>query len=163
MDAFCELYANKPIERISVQEVANLAGYNRSSFYLHFCDIYELLDYVESSMLQTMIQKLDDREGGVQGILSLPTEKSLYLKALFGDYGSNHFLERLKVNIPAESHGLGIPEDDPLAPYLMEFHLSTVLSLLRLWYQRDSDLPMEELFNLMLCLYTNGINGLSAL
>jgi len=32
MDALCELYAHKPIERISVQEIANRAWYNRSSF-----------------------------------------------------------------------------------------------------------------------------------
>lgn len=160
MDAFCEMYTQKPIERISVQEITNKAGYNRSSFYQHFCDIYDLLDYLESSILSSLNQKLHGGDEGIHEILSLSDEKSLYLNALFGNFGSNHFLERLKASIPFESHGLNISKDDPLTPYLMEFHLSTVLSLFRLWYQREKDLPQEELFKLMQRLYTNGVSAI---
>ena len=160
MDAFCELYIQKPIEKISVQEIANRAGYNRSSFYLHFCDIYELLDYLESYVLVSMLQKLNKDNAGIQDILLSNGEINFYLRALFGEFGSNHFLERLKKSIPFESHKLSIAEDNPLAPYLMEFHLSTVLSLFRLWYRRNKDLPQEELFRLMLLLYTGGTSAI---
>ena len=154
MNAFCELYCQKPIEKISVQEIANKAGYNRSSFYQHFCDIYELLDYLESDVMDFFLQKGME---SVQEITSLHEEKGFYLSALFGDYGSNHFLERLKSNIPFEAHKLGVPKDNPIAPYLMEFHLSTVLSMLRLWYRRQRDITPEEFLDLTLRLYTGGI------
>ncbi|WP_339255351.1 TetR/AcrR family transcriptional regulator [Paenibacillus sp. FSL R5-0713] len=48
---FCELYSQKPIEKISVQEIANNSGYNRSTFYQYFTDIYALLDAVENDLL----------------------------------------------------------------------------------------------------------------
>jgi AcrR family transcriptional regulator len=51
INVFCELYSQKPIEKISVQEITNKAGYNRSTFYQYFTDIYELLDFVENDLL----------------------------------------------------------------------------------------------------------------
>ena len=160
MDALCELYVHKPIEKISIQEIANRAGYNRSSFYQHFSDIYELLDYLESYVLSSMLQKLHGENSGVKGFLFASSEMSFYLKTLFGEFGSSHFIERLKANIPFESHKLPIPYDDPLTPYLREFHLSTVLSLLRLWYQREQDLSQHALLDLINRLYTNGISSI---
>jgi len=162
MDALCELYIQKPIERISVQEIANRAGYNRSSFYQHFCDIYELLDYLESFVLDSMLEKLPVDNAGLQGLLTPDNEMDFYLKTLFGEFGSSHFIERLKASIPFDSHKKSISGDDSLAPYIMEFHLSTVLSLMRLWYQRGQDLSQAELLELTHRLYMGGTSALAA-
>ena len=158
VDAFCELYIQKPIEKISVQEIANKAGYNRSSFYQHFCDIYELLDCLENDVLNSMGNKFAE-SGGIHEALSVTGDKALYLNALFGDYGSSHFMQRLKSSVPFEAHRLDISKDDPIAPYLMEFHLSTVLSMYRLWYSRGKDISPDEVANLALNLYMGGISS----
>jgi len=160
MDAFSELYSLKPIEKISVQEITNMAGYNRSSFYQHFRDVYDLLDYLEKDVLDSMRQRQMDK-GSIQKMLSAFDEKGFYLNALFGDYGGNRFLEKLKDNIPFESHQLNISKENPLSPYLMEYHLSTVLSLLRLWHRRQRDISPEEILNLIFRLYTGGISAMS--
>ena len=160
MDAFCEFYAQKPLERISVQEIANKAGYNRSSFYQHFCDIYELLDYLENYVLTSMLSKQVNEKASIQEFLLPGKEMNFYLNTLFGEYGSNHFIEHLKTVIPYESHKLSLPKDNPLSFYLLEFHLSTVLSLLRLWYQRGQDISEEELFDLIHRLYTKGVSAI---
>ena len=34
-EAFWNLYAERPIERISVREITDRAGYNRATFYLY--------------------------------------------------------------------------------------------------------------------------------
>ncbi|MDR0489327.1 MAG: TetR/AcrR family transcriptional regulator [Propionibacteriaceae bacterium] len=162
MDAFCELYVQKPIERISIQEITNRAGYNRSSFYQHFCDIYELLDYLENYVLDSMLEKLPADNAWLQGLLTPDNETNFYLKTLFGEFGSSHFIERLKASVPLDSHKTSISSDDPLAPYIMEFHLSTVLSLMRLWYQRDQDLSQAELSELTYRLYMGGTSALAA-
>ena len=49
--AFWELYARKPLERISVREITDRAGYNRATFYLHYHDVYELLNEIEDTVL----------------------------------------------------------------------------------------------------------------
>jgi len=160
MDAFSELYCQKPIEKITVQEITNKAGYNRSSFYQHFRDVYDLLDCLEKDVLDFMHQRLYMGKGNIQELISVFDEKGFYLNALFGDYGGNRFLDKLKANVPFESHKLSVSKDEPISPYLMEFHLSTILSLLRLWHRRERDISPEEILDIIFRLYTGGISAI---
>lgn len=50
--AFWILYTAKKIEKISIRELCELAGYNRTTFYAHFKDIYDLLDKAVNRMLE---------------------------------------------------------------------------------------------------------------
>lgn len=56
------MYSQKPIEKISIQEISNKSGYNRSTFYQYFTDIYELLDSVENDLLNDMKKELANKE-----------------------------------------------------------------------------------------------------
>ena len=163
IDVFCELYSKKPIEKISVQEIANNSGYNRSTFYQYFSDIYELLDFVETDLLDYIkdeLTKEDESENAVQDFLHCFEKESHMsaLSALLGDYGSFRFLERLKREIPVDRWALNLPEGSAATPYLIEFYISTALSLLKLWFHRQKDLPPGELFELVHNLYTAGIS-----
>ena len=160
VDIFCELYRLKPIEKISVQEIANKSGYNRSTFYQYFADLYELLEYVENDLLTYIkrVKKHSTKDSIPQDITNLFSEKGMYLNALLGDYGNIRFLERLKKEIPLNERDLNIPDNTPITPYLVEFHISTSFSLFRLWQRRQDDLSPEELFDLINRLYTSGIS-----
>ena len=50
--AFERIFPEKPIEKISIKEITDAAGYNRSTFYLYFKDIYELADAFEDAVLE---------------------------------------------------------------------------------------------------------------
>ena len=39
--AFWELFLEKPVEKITVREIAERAGYNRATFYLYYRDVYD--------------------------------------------------------------------------------------------------------------------------
>ena len=56
--SFESLLAEKGFETISVQDVTDKAEINRATFYAHFHDKYELLDYSISQMFK---QELDKR------------------------------------------------------------------------------------------------------
>lgn len=164
INAFCELYSQKPIEKISIQELASKTGYNRSTFYQYFTDIYDLLEVVENRILDEVRSGLSNQPDPVDGIQEAlhcleSEEHFLVLQALLGNYGTSHFLERLKKEIPFEKLNLGFEENDPLTPYYIEFYISTSLSLFRLWLQRSKDMSSEDLFNLMSKLYSDGINA----
>lgn len=166
IDVFCELYSQKPIEKISIQEIANKAGYNRSTFYQYFTDIYELLDFVENDLLSYIKEELANNElstYNVQNALHCLEDREhlSVLKALLGDYGSLRFLERLKREMTLDRLDLSLPSNHSITPYLIEFHISTSLSLFRLWLQREKDLSPEEFFGLMDNLYTKGITPYS--
>jgi AcrR family transcriptional regulator len=156
VDAFCELYSHKAIEKISVQEISNKSGYNRSTFYQYFCDIYELLAYVENDVLDYIQQRLNEGRQTVQDVIALYEEKGTYLNALLGSYGSNRFAERLKASFPLNLRQLDLHENDLIAPYLVEFHLSTTFSIFSLWQRRGKDLAPKELLDLILRLHKNG-------
>ena len=57
--AFWKLYAQKSVESISIRELTETAGYNRGTFYLHYQDIYALLESVESELLDHMHRCID--------------------------------------------------------------------------------------------------------
>ena len=59
--AFERIFPEKPIEKISIKEITDAAGYNRSTFYLYFTDIYELADAFEA----TVLEEVADVVGGV--------------------------------------------------------------------------------------------------
>ena len=59
--AFWELYAEKPVEKISVREITDRAGYNRATFYLYYHDVYELLDEIESMVLGNIERLVNER------------------------------------------------------------------------------------------------------
>jgi AcrR family transcriptional regulator len=93
INVFCDLYSQKPIEKISIQEIANQSGYNRSTFYQYFTDIYELLDYVEERVMKSINEEMASREFSThtfQDALQCleNAEEISVLKALLGDYGS---------------------------------------------------------------------------
>ena len=59
-DRFCELYAEKPIDKITVRELAESLGYNRSTFYEYFTDIYALRDQLEDELTDYLLSVIVD-------------------------------------------------------------------------------------------------------
>lgn len=49
-DAFLELRARKPIEKITVKELCEKAQINKSTFYTHYRDIYDLSETLEAQL-----------------------------------------------------------------------------------------------------------------
>ena len=63
VDAFISISESRPIEKITIQEIADKAGYNRTTFYQYFEDTFHLLSYMEDyiisplSVWQTLVMK----------------------------------------------------------------------------------------------------------
>ena len=57
LQSFGELLHEKTFDHISVQDVTNKAQINRATFYAHFQDKYELLDYSINHMFRQEIEK----------------------------------------------------------------------------------------------------------
>ena len=59
-DAFLALLKDKPIKDISVKELCASADINRSTFYFHYLDVYDLLEKVEQEMLDDLNRLLNN-------------------------------------------------------------------------------------------------------
>ncbi|MBM6672225.1 TetR/AcrR family transcriptional regulator, partial [Phocaeicola coprophilus] len=54
IEAFWKIYAHKPLEKITIQELMDKAGYHRSVFYVYFKDIYDLLEQEENDIIDKL-------------------------------------------------------------------------------------------------------------
>jgi AcrR family transcriptional regulator len=55
--AFIEALAEKGFQAVSVQDITERAGVNRTTFYLHFPDKYAMVDFITSQSFRQEIEK----------------------------------------------------------------------------------------------------------
>ena len=67
---FTELLAAKPIQSITVRELCERTGINRSTFYNHYRDVYDLLEKIEEEMLAELAEQLK-KIAGESGLMSV--------------------------------------------------------------------------------------------
>ena len=70
-NAFIELRSRKPLEKITVKELCESARINKSTFYAHYKDIYDLSDAMEEEVVQSIansIQHPEYRKGTSDGL-----------------------------------------------------------------------------------------------
>ena len=58
INAFIELRAKKPLERISIKELSELAFINKATFYAHYKDIYDLAEQLENEAIVSVIRSI---------------------------------------------------------------------------------------------------------
>ncbi len=80
-DAFIRLLQQKSFERITIQNILDEALINRSTFYKHYQDKYELADTMIEELLNSFINALEDRFTGDIG--SLPVLLKRFYDILF--------------------------------------------------------------------------------
>lgn len=60
VNAFIELRTKKPIEKITIKELAELACINKATFYSHFRDIYDLTENLEDEIINSIVEGIQD-------------------------------------------------------------------------------------------------------
>lgn len=155
--AFCRLYENKPIQQIYVKDIISLAGYNRSTFYEYFSDVYSLLNYIEDDVIDYIKSGLKSSTHTQKELFYLLDKKEEYLKVLLGPYGCIHFQDRLKNEFMSENI---LPNNARLSSYLSEFHITVSLSMYRLWISKNKNISLDELSELIHTLYNSGVQGI---
>lgn len=83
IQAFWELYKTEKIEKITVKSITDACGIHRATFYLHYQDVYAILDHIET----TLLQSLDDISAA-----SLKTDADItnYVNNIHALFQQNH-------------------------------------------------------------------------
>lgn len=157
VEALCILGKRKPVERITIQSIADKAGYSRSTFYQHFADIYDLIDCVESLVIERVKKNFLDtirRERFVETFIDVfvetQSEQAIFFDLLLRPSTSAHFIRRLTTEVaPILIDKLKLPPNEPTTGYIVEMYFSTVLTAVGLWIERGRDLPLEVLSKLI--------------
>lgn len=86
-DAFIGLLSQKPLQNITVKELCENAQVSRGTFYLHYLDIYDLLEKVENEMLEDLEMMLSNIP--IIGASSPPEAADSFLGPIYGFFERN--------------------------------------------------------------------------
>ena len=159
--AFFALYAERKIETITIKEVADLAGFNRGTFYLYYKSIYDLLQKTEQELLDDFARRVDVNVEFYFGLIDEADEAvyeemqanflehSEYVRILNGENGDPRFKSRMK-NIIKDAYRKHINQDNSIrvskSEYLLEYIVEANMSLIQYWLMnREKDFPRISL------------------
>ena len=166
IDAFWSLYCEKRIEKITVKEITQKAGYNRGTFYEYFIDVYDVLEQIEISLIPSLDEMppiiLPDQHMGMplDEFLKLYELNSKYYSVLLGDNGDPAFAGKLKNStkpILKNAFSKGDDTEDMELDYILEYTLSAMIGIMSYWFLKKKELPAEDLIKLMYELVQNGV------
>jgi len=165
IDAFWSLYCEKRIEKITVKEITNKAGYNRGTFYEYFTDVYDVLEQIEQSLIPTLeelppINMQNENMGmPLNMFMKLYEENSKYYSVLLGDNGDPSFASKLKnATKPTLKQAFCNDNIDPVEfDFVLEYILSSMIGIMSYWFRQNKVLPAEKLIALIGELTQNGV------
>lgn len=163
-DAFWSLYKHQKIEDISVKDITMKAGYNRSTFYVYFKDVYDVLEQIEAELMpsEKHLPPIHIEENSnvnfMGNIMTIYEENSEYYSVLLSENGDPYFAKKLK-NIFKEMmkevlEGVIDREEDEI-DYALEFLVGATLATVKYWYDQEKKMPIEKLMPLMYQLMNN--------
>lgn len=61
-NAFIELRAKRPLEKISVKELTEVAEISKATFYLHYQDVYDLSESLQNDTVENVFSNIEHPE-----------------------------------------------------------------------------------------------------
>lgn len=85
-EAFLQCLKEKPLNRITVKELCDMAEINRATFYTHYQDPFDLLKQLEAQCIQEIQRHLEEQrgQGGVLTAILRGVQNPTNMAALLG-------------------------------------------------------------------------------
>lgn len=101
--AFWELYKTMNIEKITVRKITDACGIYRTTFYLHFADVYAILEQIEEELLvelkgfsSEIVQSTQEKEELMIRVCACFEKNYEYLNVLLSRKGDQKFADQYK-------------------------------------------------------------------
>ena len=151
--AFWKLYSEKNINKITIKEITDLAGYNRATFYMYFKDTNDILTYVEDGMYTILTEAIaqynaclitDDSEkltmnissAALNYVIQMIETNAKYLFVLLSQNGDPTFAVNFKNQFKSQllSKFFDSETANSYNEFLLEYMASGILNCVLLWY-----------------------------
>jgi len=108
IDGLTQLMSEKSANEISVRELADLVDINRGTFYLHYRDVFDMVEKIQQELFDAFYQRLEKYTPAVIGENPLPMIEDLFdyvaenpdiFLVMLGPNGDMAFVERMKMLI----------------------------------------------------------------
>ena len=68
-DSFFQLLKQKPVEKITVKEICEMAQINRATFYRYYENQYDLLSVIENDMFQNIQDTIKEQTADLNSLI----------------------------------------------------------------------------------------------
>ena len=156
-DAFINLYLEKDINQISVQELCDRISMSRTGFYHYYEDLYELLQ----DLIHQVLSDLQDLNKDFYKInlnnyqeaqpcydtLTYILDNSRLFKALLLHQGTNNFVYQWKQIIADDFRRRYMfqNKNDPKLDLILEMTSSAVIGLYAYWLRHPGEITEDEI------------------
>ena len=167
-----ELSVTKRINKITVKELTDHIEINRGTFYLHYKDVFDLVESLENELYEDFDAKLSSYTG--EALLKTPVDvcedfcthfyehKDLY-SALLGSNGDAHFAHKLGERLGERVHEIFksiFPEMNETT-YDFAYHYCKfgLIGLITCWFTEHQDWTPRQIAEMWLNVTTLGLWG----
>ena len=180
VSSYAELLEDHDYDKISVSALCKRAGIVRSTFYVYFSDIYDVIQYLEDDLIvafkkvdATALAAKDDREKvvtdwgfsitpplGFEEWFDVCEANRAGLRAMLGPHGDPYFEQKLRKEL--ESHVMFLMEkdkmpDDRLRRGFVEAFVEVHVLLVRNWTTHDNtSLSKERICTILQAMRVGG-------
>lgn len=148
--ALKQMMSVKPVDKITVKDLVVICGVNRQTFYYHFDDIYDLLEWVfeedASQVLPKSILKNNWQEN-VQVLFDYFSQNASFVLNVYNSNSRTYMLRFLKEHVHGciRSYAEVVSElrniDRQDFDFVVEFYSNGVVGLLAQWFDRGLKFP----------------------
>lgn len=152
------LMSEKPFEKISVGDICERCDMNRKSFYYHFRDKYDLVNWIFDTEFVPLATGINLQAGWnilLQLCQSMYDNRDFYRKAL-QITGQNAFSDHFQeVQYTVITHYLKILfEGQEVTPFHVSFFADAIVCAIKRWLLKtDPDIPDRFVDQLKSCIY----------
>lgn len=152
----------KPVNKITVREICEMAGINRSTFYAHYLDVYDLFERVERHMAEMANEMLFSHtssdnwnfRAGIESVFSFILQYKEFYQLYFSQFSRiDHIIQvmsqpyqRQIEQLKNQDMGYGIQGE---ATYQYDIFTAGISALLHRWLDngcRESPAQLFEVF-----------------
>ncbi|MGE5627667.1 MAG: TetR-like C-terminal domain-containing protein [Solirubrobacterales bacterium] len=167
------LMQKKKIKDITVRELTDLVDINRGTFYLHYKDIYDMVDQIQDKLfldLNSIIKKHTPEELKktpfllLKDIFTFISDNAEMVIVLIGNNGNITFLSKIKnalrtnsINNLIEIYSI---DKKQIIEYYASFQVAACMALVEDWLEKGMKEPPEEMAILAEKMLRDGINVL---
>ena len=169
-NALVDLMLEKAVGKISVKELTQKADVNRSTFYLHYLDIYDMLEQMENEFVETIQGFFHDFFTPLPTSMPLTLfvnisewleqDKEYYVKLLRGS-ASGYIFEELESRIRDEFltllYLIFLDEESLDLRTRVNFTVSGTVGVLRMWVMEGGNISLVELSETIDDILNNGM------
>ena len=155
-ESLIKLLQEKPIQKISIKEICDLAELNRSTFYKHYVDEYALLEELSVDALNMLLDSIrNSKPISIAGMLTLIYNQRAIIKAIFNN-NADETLPKKILNIPEIKEyiqkDMRKNKSENEIEVISHFVCYGAYYVLKDWLNSDCALPIDFLANQILTL-----------